>query len=93
MSTKAANLLYKPFGLVGGIVAGAIASAVVNKIWAAVSPDDEGLPKARAAGERWTKVVAGAALQAAVFGAVKTGVDRAGARQFERWSGTYPASK
>jgi uncharacterized membrane protein YesL len=93
MSTKAANLLYKPFGLVGGIIGGAIATAAVNKIWTAVARDNEGPPKVRAAGERWAKVVAGAALQGAVFAAVKTGIDRAGARQFERWTGTYPASK
>ena len=91
MGVRAANVLYKPFGLVGGIVAGAVATAVVNRVWAKVG-DDGGPPSARAVGEHWPKVVAGAALQAGVFAAVKTAVDRAGARQFERWSGTYPAS-
>lgn len=90
--SKAANILYKPVGLAGGIVAGIVATAAVNRIWAIVAHDDAGPPAARTREVHWPKVVAGAALQGAVFAAVKTGVDRAGARQFERWTGEYPAS-
>jgi hypothetical protein len=90
--SKVANILYKPVGLAGGVVAGILATSLVNKIWALVSGDPSGPPAARTRGERWQKVVAGAAMQGAVFAAVKTAIDRAGARQFERWSGEYPGT-
>jgi hypothetical protein len=90
--SKAANILYKPVGLLGGIVAGVVATAAVNKIWALAAHEDSGPPAARTRGVHWSKVVAGAAMQGAVFAAVKTAVDRAGARQFERWSGEYPGA-
>jgi len=88
--SKTANVLYKPIGLVGGILAGMVATAAVNKIWALVAHEHEGPPGPHKRGVRWQRVVAGAALQGAVFAAVKTAFDRAGARQFERWTGEYP---
>ena len=91
MTAKSANLAYKPVGIVGGVLGGLVAKKIANKLWALVSHDDAGIPSRRKAGEKWQKVVAGTALQAAVFAAVRTGVDRAGARQFEKWSGEYPA--
>lgn len=90
--SKAANILYRPVGLIGGIAAGMVATAAVNRIWALVAHEESGPPAARTRGVHWSRVVAGAALQGAVFAAVKTGFDRAGARQFERWSGEYPSS-
>ena len=39
------------------------------------------------------KAVGAAALQAAVFAGVRAGVDRAGARAFERTTGVWPGEK
>jgi hypothetical protein len=90
MSSKTANLAYKPVGIVGKIIAGVVAGALVSKLWALISRSDDSLPKPRDRGHGWQAVVAAAALQGAVGAAVRAAVDRGGARQFEKWTGDYP---
>ena len=83
------KLLYKPIGIVSGVVAGMAAGAIFKEIWKLVA-DEEDKPDARDKSRNWTEVIAAAAVQGAVFGAVKAAVDRAGATGFERVTGVWP---
>ena len=86
---SAAKLAYRPIGLVGSIVAGAIASALVKKIWSRIA-NKEDAPDAMQSEYGIGQILLAAALQGAIFAAVKALVDRGGARGFERLTGEWP---
>jgi len=86
-----AKLLYRPFGLFLGILAGLLAGAVFKQMWKQVS-DKEDPPKASESEYGWKELLAGAAIQGAVFGLVKAAVDRSGARAFEKVTGSWPGN-
>ena len=83
-----AKLLYRPLGVVASVVGGVIASAVFNQIWKRFS-DREEAPKAKEGQYGWREITPAAALQGAVFGAVKAAVDRGGLKGFEKLTGTW----
>lgn len=85
----AAKLAYRPFGLVAGIVAGAIAGAVFKQVWRRVA-DEEEAPTALQSDYGLGQVVLAAAIQGAIFAAVKALVDRGGAKGFQRLTGDWP---
>lgn len=86
---NAVELAYKPVGLAAGLASGLLAGALVKQLWRLV--DDTGrLPQPRDRGADWPTMLAAAALQGAVFRAVRAGVDRAGAHAFQRWTGDWP---
>jgi hypothetical protein len=83
------KLVYKPFGLIASVLAGLVAGAVFKRIWSAVA-DEEEAPNAKDQDRTWHEVVTAAAIEGAVFGAVKALVDRAGASGFARVTGVWP---
>ena len=83
------KVLYKPIGLVLSVLSGVLASFVFSKLWQVVTGDDEA-PKATERHRGWADVLGAAALQGAVFGLVKAGVDRGGATGFRRLTGSWP---
>jgi hypothetical protein len=83
------KLLYKPFGLIAGILAGIAAGAIFKRIWNLLANDDE-TPDAKDKFRSWPEVIAAAAVQGAVFGGVKAAVDRLGATGFEQLTGVWP---
>ena len=85
----AAKLAYRPFGLVAGIVAGMIAGAVFKQIWRRVADEDEA-PTALQSDYGMGEVVLAAAIQGAIFAAVKAVVDRGGAKGFQQLTGDWP---
>ena len=85
------KLLYKPFGLVAGALAGLLAGAIFKGIWRLVA-DEEDKPDATDKHRSWTEVVSAAAVHGAVFGGVRAAVDRVGATSFERVTGTWPGN-
>lgn len=87
-----ARLLYKPFGLLLGVLGGVIAGAVFKRVWSAVAHETEA-PKATDADRGWHEVVAAAAAQGAVFGGVKALIDRAGASAFAWLTGSWPGAR
>ncbi|MFC4000875.1 DUF4235 domain-containing protein [Prauserella oleivorans] len=84
--------LYKPLSLLVGTAGGMLASTVFAQVWKRVS----GRPDAPNATDRkyamWQVVVA-AAVQGAIFGAVKAAVDRAGAAGYEKATGAWPGDE
>ncbi|MFC0111420.1 DUF4235 domain-containing protein [Kibdelosporangium aridum] len=86
------RLLYRPLGLIFGVLGGIAASAVFARVWKMVTGDDEA-PSATDEDRGWTEVLAAAAVQGAVFGLVKTAVDRGGAVGYRKVTGEWPGDK
>ncbi|HUR14903.1 MAG TPA: DUF4235 domain-containing protein [Mycobacteriales bacterium] len=80
--------VYRPFGLALGMLAAVLANALVRKVWSSVS--DDGVPTARQRNSSWAEVAGSAVLQGAVMGGTRALVDRAGAKGFEKATGTWP---
>ena len=87
--SKGAKIAYRPIGLIGGIVAGTISGIVFKQLWKAVANADDA-PSALQSEYKMREVVIAAAIQGAIFAAVKAAVDRAGARGFKQLTGTWP---
>ncbi len=88
---SAAKLAYRPFGLIAGIVSGMIAGAVFKQVWRRVADEDEA-PDALQSEYGLGQVVLAAAIQGAIFAAVKALVDRGGAEGFQRLTGDWPGN-
>ncbi len=84
------NALYKPWGALTGVVGGAVAAAAVRRLWRLFSDDDRA-PGALDRNHGWLEIVLVAALEGAIYGAVKALVDRGGAKGFEKATGSWPA--
>ena len=90
-SSTTAKVLYRPIGLLSGIVSGAVAAAIFRQIWKRASPGhQEDSPKALESEYSLREVLLAAAIQGALFALVTALVDRAGARAFERATGSWP---
>lgn len=90
-SSRSAKVLYKPVGLLSSVVAGVLAGQLFKQVWKKASPshpDDP--PKALESEYPLREILIAAAVQGAIFAAVKAMVDRGGARAFERWTGEWP---
>ncbi|MFC8042916.1 DUF4235 domain-containing protein [Nocardia sp. NPDC057353] len=83
------KLAYKPLGLAVSVLGGLLANFVFGKIWQSISGEDEA-PHATSEDYGWREVLLAAAIQGAVFGLVKTAIDRAGATGFQAVTGTWP---
>jgi hypothetical protein len=85
-----AKVLYKPFGIAFGILAGFVASKVFEKLWAMLSDEEPPDPEDRDAD--WVGVIASAAVGGMIFRVVQTVIRRSGAKSFERATGVWPGS-
>jgi hypothetical protein len=81
--------LYRPLGLLFGVLGGVAASAAFNQVWRHLSGEDEA-PEPTDPNYSWQEVLAAAAIQGAIFGLVKAAIDRGGAKGWERLTGVYP---
>lgn len=85
------KFVYKPFGIVLGILAGLISKRIFDFIWSQF--DEEEVPKPTHEDVPTGKVVAVAAMQGVVFKTVRATVDRYGARGFQYLTGTWPGDR
>ncbi|WP_274564620.1 DUF4235 domain-containing protein [Streptomyces spiramyceticus] len=86
---KASKIAYKPLGLALGSLSGVIAGLVFKQVWKQLGHEEDA-PDATNKERDWQEVLLAAALQGAIFAAVKAAVDRAGATATERVTGTWP---
>lgn len=85
------KLLYKPFGIVIGMLAGFLARQAFNEVWGRI--DDREPPKATTLEASWLRVLGAAAIQGATFSVTKAAVDRSGAKGFQWLTGIWPGEK
>lgn len=85
------KILYKPFGIIAGLIGARLAAAIFKAVWARI--DEQEPPKATTADASFPKVVGAAALEAATMASVGAAVDRAGARVFHHLTGIWPGDK
>ncbi|MGI8624116.1 MAG: DUF4235 domain-containing protein [Solirubrobacteraceae bacterium] len=85
------KLLYKPFGIVLGLLTGLLSKKLFEAIWA--SFDDAEPPKPTTQEASMAKVISAAALQGVVFKTTRAAVDRYGARGFEHLTGIWPGDR
>src|SRR5262249_8116438 len=83
------KVLYKPVGILGGIVAGMVAGAVFKQTWRLIGHEDQA-PQPRDEDRNWSEILLAAAVQGAIFAFVKAAVDRSGATAMRRVTGAWP---
>ncbi len=82
------RLLYKPFGIIAGILAARLGRKTFRSLWAKI--DDAPPPKPGTGQGSIGKVVGGRALEAGVMAASAAATDRLFARGFHYFLGLWP---
>jgi hypothetical protein len=85
------KLLYKPFGIVLGLLAGLLAKRLFDAVWGVFDTEEPPKPTTREAD--WSKVLAAAAVQGVTFKVTRAAVDRAGAKGWNHLFGVWPGDK
>lgn len=84
------KLLYKPFGILMGVLGGVIAGALFEKAWKSVTHEEDA-PDATDEERRWKEILPAVALKGAIAGVVKAVLHRGGATGVRGLTGTWPA--
>jgi Protein of unknown function (DUF4235) len=84
------RVLYKPLGILFGLLGGVIASALFSKVWKVVANQD-GAPDATDEEREWKEILPAVALKGAIAGVVKALLHRGGATGVRGLTGTWPA--
>ncbi len=85
------KLLYKPIGLVLGILSGILGKKLFDFVWTKI--DDEEPPKGTTQDADWSKILTAAALQGMIFKSTRVVVDRYGAVGWNYLTGAWPGEK
>jgi hypothetical protein len=85
------KLIYKPFGIVMGLLSGLVAKKIFEAIWGIF--DNEEPPKPTTQETTWPRVLGAAAVQGVTFKIVRAAVDRGGAKGFNYLTGVWPGEK
>jgi hypothetical protein len=87
-SLRRVKLLYKPFGLILGVIGGLLGKQLFDYVWTKF--DDEEPPEATTRETTWPKVLAAAAVEGIAFKTTRAAVDRYGAKGFYYLTGFWP---
>ena len=82
------KLIYKPFGIIMGLLAGFASKKLFEQIWGWI--DDDEPPKPTTLESSWPKVLGAAAVQGITFKVTRAAVDRAGAKGYANLTGVWP---
>jgi hypothetical protein len=85
------GVIYKPFGIVLGILGGLLGKRVFNFVWEKL--DEQDPPKATTQETTWQRLLAAAAVQGMIFRTVRVVVDRYGALGWNYLTGSWPGEK
>ncbi|WP_284749381.1 DUF4235 domain-containing protein [Amycolatopsis sp. RTGN1] len=80
---------YKPLSWVVGALGGVLAGQAFTQVWKRVAGEDDA-PDATDRDYTWQQVIIAAAVQGAIFAAVKAATERAGAIGYEKATGEWP---
>jgi hypothetical protein len=85
------KLLFIPFGILSGLVAGLVGKKLFDGIWGLV--DEEEPPEAEHREVPWGKLLLANALQGAVFRATRAAADHGSRRAFASLTGSWPGEE
>jgi hypothetical protein len=85
------KLLYKPIGIVVGIIAGILSKKLFEQIWGWI--DDVEPPEPTHEETTWAKVLGAAAVEGIASKVTRAAVERAGAAGFASVTGVWPGDK
>ncbi len=78
------KIAYKPFGLALGLLGGLVAGKIFGIVWKRVSGEDQ-TPQPLSDDYSTREVLVAAAIQGAIFGLIKTAIDRYGMKGVRRF--------
>lgn len=84
------KFLYKPLRVLFSVLGGLLATQLFSRVWKLPTEGDKA-PTAKDKAASGKEIAIAATAQGAVFGVVKALVNRAGAKGFEKATGTWPA--
>ncbi|MEX2253698.1 MAG: DUF4235 domain-containing protein [Thermoleophilaceae bacterium] len=86
-----AKVFFIPFSVAGSLIAGLLGKRLFNALWGAVDEEEPPDPSHRVS--PWPKLLAAAALQGAVFAAVRAAADRGSREAFLKLTGAWPGDE
>lgn len=85
------KILFLPFSILGGILAGTIAKKLFDAVWRLVSDEEAPEPEHREVS--WPLLLTALAVEGAIFRAVRGLVDRGSRHGFYRLTGSWPGEE
>jgi hypothetical protein len=85
------KLLFLPFSIAGGLLAGLLAKKVFEQVWGLV--DDQEPPEAKHRDIAYGKLAAALAMEGAIFRFTRGFLDHAARRGFYRFTGSWPGEE
>ncbi len=85
------KILFIPFSIGGGLLAGFVAKKVFEGLWSVV--DDQEPPESEHRRTSWGKLIAAAALEGAIFKATRVAADHGSRHAFANVTGTWPGDE
>ena len=86
-----AKLLFTPLSIGGGLLAGFLGKKLFNQVWGLI--DEEEPPDSKHLEISWGKLLLAAAVQGAIFRAVKEATDHGTRRAFMNLTGSWPGEE
>ena len=85
------RVLFIPFSVLGGLLAGFIAKRLFEQVWGLI--DEEEPPESEHRRVSWPKLIAAAALEGAIFRATRAAADHGSRRAFASVTGSWPGEE
>jgi len=86
-----AKVLFIPFSIGGGLVAGFVGKKVFEQIWGLIDEEEPPEPEHRVS--PWGKMLLATALEGAIFRATRAAADRGSRQAFASLTGTWPGQE
>jgi hypothetical protein len=85
------KILFIPFSVIGGLIAGKLAKSLFDGVWGLV--DEEESPEPEHRDVPWPKLLLALALEGAIFRAVRGAFDHGARKLFSRMTGSWPGEE
>jgi hypothetical protein len=86
-----ARILFTPFSIIGGLVAGFLAKKLFDQVWGLI--DDREPPESEHRAASWPKLIAATAIEGAIFKATRAATDHGARKAFAGLTGSWPGAE